>query len=103
MILIAVELLYMVLCFVAQGKGSMLTWWLHGKDDTRECASLEHTRSNSHKLAVKAPPQRSFSEIVRESPRTIGGTKKQPGEHSLNGSLMGQTMLPGAVMIDELN
>ena len=82
----------------------MLTWWLNGKDDTRDCLSLERTRSNNHKLSTKAPPQRSLSEIVKESPRrTTGGTKKQLREPSLDDSLMGQNVLPGCVMIDELN
>lgn len=82
----------------------MLTWWLDGKDDTRDCLSLEHTRSNNHKLSTKALPQRSLSEIVKESPRrTTGGTKKQVREPSLDDSLMGQNVLPGCVMIDELN
>ena len=77
-----------------------------GKDDTRDCLSLEHTRSNNHKLATKAPPQRSLSEVIKESPRrtsTTGGTKKQLREPSLDDSLMGQSVLPGCVMIDELN
>ena len=89
-----------------QGKGSMLTWWLLGEDDAKDC--LDHTKYRDQRLIVKEPPNKpSLSEIVKDSTgRATGGmsSKKLSREPSVDGSLMGQNvMLPGCVVIEELN
>jgi len=86
----------------------MLTWWLQGEDDAKDC--LSHTKCRDQRLIVKGSPNKqSLSEIVKDSQgRTAGGmnSKKLSREpsNSMNSSLMGQNvMLPGCVVIEELN
>jgi len=86
----------------------MLTWWLQGEDDAKDC--LSHTKCRDQRLIVRGSPNKqSLSEIVKDlQGRTAGGmnSKKLSREpsNSMNGSLMGQNvMLPGCVVIEELN